>query len=196
MRKLVVLDFDGTIYNGDSMLDFAAFIDRKKYKRSLWKIFFPYLLCLIKLRKRDRLKKQFIRIHFKGKTRHELTELGEKFYKTHHMRCFESALNFIRTEHSNGSDLLILSGSCVEWLGYFSDKFEAKLLCTQLKYDENGICLGAIDGKNVVGQQKVKELQAFLDRSAPYDSIIAFGDTTSDALLVEVAHEFHRDYFR
>ncbi len=177
------------------MLDFAQFLDRKRFQKSLRSILIPYALKTVGLHSRDRLKERFIRGNFKGKSRSEMKEQGELFYQQHTARCFPSAIDFMVSEKDQGTDLLVLSGSSEEWLHPFCRQFGAELICTELEYTDDNVCTGKLKSANVVGKEKVHRLKKFLDQSTAYDLIIAYGDTKSDAHLKTVAHEFHRNFF-
>lgn len=195
MRKLAVLDFDGTIYRGDSMLDFAKFNSSKKYILSTFQIMLPYLMVLFGASSRNDLKAAFIKNNFNGLSKTDLLEKGKAFHKAHKKRCYLSAVRWMENEKREGTKLLILSGSFPEWLKPFADEFKAELISTQFLYGENNINLGSWKEKNVTGFVKREMLQSYLDREDKFDYIMAFGNSKSDEELAPIVDEYHRNYF-
>lgn len=192
--KLAVLDFDGTIYRGDSMREFAHFLNPAKYYFSLLKLLIPYIQFLFGNGDRDDLKELFLKSNFTGITRDQFTLKGRQFYEKNRNRCYPSAISWIEREKSESTQLLILSGSCTPWLLPFSRAFSADLICTQLAF-ENDICTGEWIGKNMTGITKKEALAAYLQQHPEIDYIIAFGDQKSDAISGVLADEYHENYF-
>ena len=120
MKKLVILDFDGTIYKGDSLLHFARFLNPVKYYGSLLLIAFPVLFSKLGLFSADRLKELFFKIHFRGFSQSELQERGQAFFKANRARLFSKAIDFIQSQQCD-SHCIVVSASCGEWLQPFYD---------------------------------------------------------------------------
>ncbi|MCR9173831.1 MAG: HAD-IB family phosphatase [bacterium] len=192
--KLAILDFDGTLYRGDSMRDFARFLNPGRYYFSLLKLLFVYLQVLTNNASRDDLKALFLKYNFQGYSEQELNEKGKKFYDKYVKRCYPSALEWIAREQRENTKLLILSGSCPPWLRPFSRAFGADLICTELSY-ENDICTGKWIGKNMTGEAKYEALKHYLSQFPEVDYSIAFGDKKSDAISGALADEYHQNYF-
>jgi HAD superfamily phosphoserine phosphatase-like hydrolase len=194
MKKLVILDFDGTIYNGDSMRDFARYLNPAIYLFSIVVIVFPALINALGIGSRDGLKRIFLRINFGRQTKEVMQEKGRAFFELNKKKCFKKAVDWI-AENKAEMHIIIVSGSCHEWLQPFADDFGLELLCTELAYDDHGNCSGEwVDG-NITGKDKVRVVKNAVEIQS-YDEIIAFGDQKSDALLSEIASEFHMNYFR
>lgn len=194
MKKLAVLDFDGTIYNGDSMLDFARFLNEKTYKRSLFRISGIYILTLLGLVNRNRLKAKFLKINFTGKPKDLLESKGVKFYQIFQSRLMPNAIKWIEKFQSEGHDIIIISGSCKEWLLPFCKALNSDLISTELAY-KNDLCTGKWASRNLTGEQKKIALKEYLKGKPNYDYIIAFGDKKSDKELKPVVNEYHHRYF-
>ena len=194
MKKLAILDFDRTIYKGDSMRDFARYLNPAVYLFSIAVVALPAALTFVGVGSRDSLKKVFLRINFGKQSREVLQKKGLQFFELNKKRYFAKALNWI-IENKSDTRMIIVSGSCPEWLQPFADDLGAELLCTELSYDENGICTGEWVDENITGEGKVRIVKQVVDLEA-YSKILAFGDQKSDAHLTEIADEFHLNYFR
>ncbi len=193
-KKLAILDFDGTIYRGDSMRHFARSLNAGKYYLSLAKLSIPYLQMLFGNGSRDELKALFLKYNFAGYSATELNDKGRQFYDKSIKRCYPSALEWVAREQRENTKLLILSGSCHPWLKPFARAFGADLICTELAY-ENDICTGEWIGKNMTGATKKEALQAYLQQHPEITYSIAFGDQKSDAISGALADEYHQNYF-
>jgi HAD superfamily hydrolase (TIGR01490 family) len=194
MTKLAVFDFDGTLYKGDSMRDFAKFLNPKQYYVSLIKLVVPYLKYVSGQLQRDDLKAAFLRLNFTGYPESELFEKGRAFAKGRLNRCYKTAVRWIAQEQNEGTRILILSGSCTPWLQPFADHFNADLICTELEF-ENGASTGKWKGKNMTGHTKKEALAKYLEQQETINYTLSFGDRNSDALAGALADEYHQNYF-
>lgn len=194
MNKLAILDFDKTIYRGDSMRDFARFLNPIVYLFSMTIVVFPTILFLVGLGSRDSVKKVFLRINFGKKSKELLYKKGLEFFLLYKKRYFKKALEWIE-KNKVDTRLLIVSGSCHEWLQPFADDLNAELLCTELEYDQNDICTGFWKNENVTGEGKVRIVRKFIQLKE-YSNIVAFGDQKSDSCLSVIADEFYLNYFQ
>lgn len=195
MKTLVILDFDGTIYQGDSMRDFARFLRPSAYYFFGALLLFPYLLSWLRLVRRDRIKQLFLRWNFKGMSKTEMQKAGINFYLKMQSKCYPKALDWIHEQHRLGTDLVLVSASCKEWLDPFAHSFQAEVLCTTLEYDLQEICTGNWIGKNVRGREKVEIVRRNIDLQQ-YKEIVAFGNEQADLHLSEIASSVHLNYFR
>ncbi len=194
MKKLVILDFDGTIYKGDSLLHFARFLNPAKYFGSLFIIAFPFVFSKLGLLSADRVKELFFKLHLKGFSQSELQERGNAFFQKHQSNLFPKAIDYLRKEQEQGTRCVVVSASAAEWLQPFCDFLQTELICTQLEYDSDNNCTGKIQGENVKGMAKITELKKVIDL-ADYDSVIAFGNSTEDRILATISQHYHHRFF-
>jgi len=193
LKKLIILDFDGTIYNGDSMLDFARFLNLKRYRFSFLVIAIPYALSLLNLISRNKVKQLFIKTNFKDYSETILNQKGVEFFKENKHKISPAFLDYIAVNSENHT-AIILSGSCQEWLLPFSEFLKLPLYSTQLSYNADQLCLGNWKGKNIIGREKVELVKKKFNLKE-FDEIIAFGDSKSDKFLEEICTTFHFRYF-
>ena len=193
MKNLIVLDFDGTIYRGDSMLDFAKFNNLFRYIVSLFVCSPLLVLSWIKIVKRDLLKKVFVFVNFKGKSKIYLNDQGVLFFKTKQSNLFPSALSYIKKKQLT-NDIVIVSGSFEEWLTPFCNSLNVPLICSKLLYDDHKNCTGKLLGNNIVGKEKVKVVKSNFDLSL-YEHVFSFGNSKSDQLLSQISTDyFHKKF--
>lgn len=194
VKRLVIADFDGTIYDGDSMRDFARFLDRRRYFLTLLLIAFPYMLSLLGMISTDKVKRTFLRRCFGGKSREELILAGKQFFEIYHSHLFPSAKSYFQARGEEGIRCVVVSASCREWLLPFCEALNVELLCTELEYDLNGRTTGNWKGANIKGKEKVALIQQQINL-AEYEEILAFGNSRSDKKMTTIAHTYYHCYF-
>lgn len=196
MKQLVILDFDGTLYRGDSMLDFARFLNAPRYYLSLGALVPLYLLTLIGMSPRSALKSQFISLNFRNKSKKELYHQGNLFFLQFRDRIYPGVSAYLKSlrERPLESELVVVSGSCAEWLTPFMDYLELSLLSAQLAYSPESMCLGKLHGDNISGPAKVRLILNTFDLSS-FQEVISFGNARSDHHLKKISTQYHHRYF-
>ena len=194
VKRLALFDFDGTIYKGDSMRDFACFLNRRKYYTTLVIIAIPYALSFLGIISGESVKRLFMKRCFGGKTKRELTVAGKDFFSKYHEHLFSSARTYIAACRKEGVRCVVVSASCSEWLLPFCEALEVELLCTELEYSPDKTATGNWTGQQVKGKGKVAIVRSRLPLSE-YDEISAFGDSAADKALKTVAHSYYHCYF-
>lgn len=194
VKKLALFDFDGTIYDGDSMRDFARFLNKKRYYAALLLIAVPYLLSLLRLVSTEGVKRTFMRRCFGGKTVAELTASGRSFFEEYHTHLYASARSYIAARREEGIRCVVISASCREWLLPFCEALDVELICTELDYGADDKATGNWCGENMKGKEKVAAIRKRINLSE-YEEIHAFGNSRADRKLAAVAHVYHHCYF-
>ena len=172
-----VYDFDGTIYNGDSGVDFVKFMFRKKKMLVL-----KYLVFSLKYTIRYKLKK----ISFKEMKQNlfafvkevdNLKSFTEEFAEIHKNNIKDYYLSLRR------DDDLIISASLDFYLIPLCNKMNINnVLCT--KYDvENGMIIG----ENCKGDEKVRRFNEAYGSNAVIEN--AYGDSKNDVPIIKRALE-------
>lgn len=106
----------------------------------------------------------------------------------------KGALEKIAWHRSQGHEIVLVSASPEHWLKDWCDQQQMHCLATQLETKE-GYVTGKIIGKNCHGAEKVTRIQARYDLSA-YQEIHAYGDTSGDLPMLELAPFKHYKPFR
>lgn len=194
MTELVLLDFDGTIYRGDSLLHFTRFRNPVKYVFSLFVIVFPFTLSRLRLWSPDRVKNLFLRMHFRNETRNRLLTDGNLFFESHQHLLLPSAVAYIRKQRSAHVRCIVVSASCREWLEPFCKALDCELICSELAFTVDDHCTGRLSGRNIKGHEKVLAVRGQVDLSL-YTTVTVFGNTTSDQSLKEIATHYHHRFF-
>ncbi len=170
-----VYDFDGTIYNGDSGVDFVKFMFRKKKMLVL-----KYLLMSLKYFIRYKTKK----ISFKEMKQNlfafvkeidDLKSFTEEFAEIHKNNIKNYYLSLRK------DDDLIISASLDFYLIPLCNKMNINnIICT--KYDVKD---GKIVGENCKGIEKVKRFDELYGKDAMIEN--AYGDSKNDVPIIKRA---------
>lgn len=169
-----VYDFDGTIYNGDSTIDFYLYTLKKnplilKYapKQAL-----GFMLYAIKQIKKTQLKEYFFSF-LKGITAEKLVE---GFWNENEHKIYQWYLN------QKKSDDIIISASPEFLLKPICNRIEVeKLLATKVE-----ISSGNIEGENCYGHEKLRRLKEEWN-IVKIDEF--YSDSLSDLPLADIAEK-------
>ena len=168
-----VYDFDGTIYDGDSTVDFVkySFKKRKKTLIVLPRFLISCFLYLIKVHDKDTLKSNLFRIVLYID---DLDRFVDEFWDIH-----EKKIKNFYLKQKKKSDLIV-SASPTFLLNNISKREKFKLIATEVD-----LKTGKIIGKNCHGEEKVKRI-----KKEGIKSINSFySDSQSDLPLAKLARK-------
>ncbi len=83
----------------------------------------------------------------------------------------------------------IVSASPKNWIEPWAAPLGINVLSTNLEI-KNGMITGKIEGKNCNGPEKVNRIKEHINLDS-YDEIIAYGDTSGDLPMFEIATSTH-----
>lgn len=194
--QLVTVDFDGTLFQGDSFkLMFQA--GKKEFGIREWTtvtIGSLQALLLGALKGKNALRIQFFKSFaktFKGKTETELASFFEHLIEAGQADINQELVALIQKEQAKGNQVMILSGALTPFLHALTDKLELEvsIVGTDLAFDPSGKCTGGI-GTVVNGEEKVQAVKSWLQQSGknPVEiKIWAYADSESDVPLLHYA---------
>lgn len=169
-----VYDFDGTIYDGDSTVDFYLFCLRKR----------PQLTSSLLANSVDairflahRLESKEFKERFLGRIlpRIAVGQMVEDFWKTYKKRVKKWYLEAKRP------DDVIISASPEFLLRPICDDLGVELIATDMD-----VCTGAIVGNNMRGEEKVRAFRSRFGNTVP-DAF--YTDSMSDAPMMDASCE-------
>lgn len=148
MDKRNVFDFDGTIYDGDSSIDFFLFALKKK-KRLIFHIpiiiFYYILLCFHRIKK-EKMKE----IYFSFLKKFTIKDhLVEEFWITHNHKLKPELIKLVKEEKS-----CIITASPEFLVAYPFAKSKIKVIGTDINQKN-----GRVTGKNCESKEKIKRLK-------------------------------------
>lgn len=132
-----VFDFDNTLYNGESSVDFAIFMIKSNYKIIFWlpRIFWNlllYKLCIIKKDKMENTINKFIKRFFSNKS--EINKLVLEFWKVNEKKLYFDIISDIKEE-----DIII--SACPDFiLNKIINKLgTANFICSKVDIDKKKV---------------------------------------------------------
>lgn len=195
MKKyLVLFDFDGTLSDRDSLIDF--FIFTHGVSRFFWNILLSLPVILIwklgildvekgKLHVINRFYKNWTRIKLNQKATAYLHERLPKILRN-------GAIDLIKSYQTEGNTIVIVSANIDIHLRAFCEYYNLDLICTELQF-ENDIYIGRFATKDCNRQEKVVRVRKSYNKSN-YQKTIAFGNSKGDKAMLDWADEGHYRY--
>lgn len=194
--KLAIFDFDGTITNRDSLLEFIKFaIGYKRFIIGL--LVLSPILFLYKLRiiANDRAKQYFFSWYFRGMKQKDFMVIAQEYSLEKLNKIVrQKALERIRWHKHEGHTIVVVSASLECWLRPWCEKYGIALLGTKIKID-HGIITGKFLTKNCYGIEKVHRIKEKYTLEK-YDYIYAYGDSEGDREMLNIANERYYKPFR
>lgn len=194
--NLALFDFDGTITNKDSLVDFIQYaVGKPKYYLGLL-IQSPMLIAYkLKLLSNSRAKEKLLSHFFKGWSIDDFTKQANTYSNTVLPKIVRTqALEEIKAHQEKGHHIIIVSASIECWLQAWCLHHSIELLSTRLEVKDN-IITGKFSTPNCFGIEKVNRVKEKHDLSQ-YQHIYAYGDSSGDKELLELAHECFYKPFR
>ncbi|MBP3776581.1 MAG: HAD-IB family hydrolase [Prevotella sp.] len=193
MRKIVAFDFDGTLTNKDSLLEFIRHV---RGTTALWCGFLRYapilVLMLLKCCPHGKAKEKIFSYFFKGMSINEFNAVCQQFAASHRHLLRPKGVAAIEEAQAAGAAVVIISASVDNWVQPFFPT--VKVLGTQIEV-RDGQLTGRFLTENCFGQEKVNRLLAVYPDRADYH-LTAYGDSQGDRELLAFADEAYYKPFR
>ena len=168
-----IYDFDKTIYDGDSSIDFFKYsiLKNKKNLFLVPSIGITYILYLLKLKDKATLKSKFFSV---VKNIENIDEVIEEFWEKHSKKIKKFYID------NHQSEDIIISASPEFLLKGICDKLDVNLIASN--FDKK---TGALIGNNCYGDEKVRRLKEIgIERCDKF-----YSDSKSDTPLKLIAKE-------
>ena len=186
-KRLALFDFDGTITNKDTLIDFIIYTHGFTSFIFGFTLMLPYLIGYkLKIIPNYRAKERVLEYFYKGLELQELERQGREYVKTKLPPLLRaSAMAKIEEHKSAGDRVVVISASSDIWIKEFIAQNNIEIIATRLEVID-GVLSGKIDGKNCFGLEKVNRLKEYLDVTE-YEEIIAYGDSSGDKEMLSFA---------
>jgi phosphatidylglycerophosphatase C len=194
-KNLALFDFDGTITNKDSFLEFIKFY-RGLYSYIIGLIVFLPTFLLVKagVIKNWKAKEKVLTYFFKNEPVKEFCLKCSEFSTKVIPNLLKSdAIRTITDHLGKGDRVIIISASFENWLFDWCKSMNLELIGSKIEV-RDGLVTGKIDGKNCYGAEKVNRLKQYLDISQ-FSEIYMYGDSKGDQQLLEIANHKYYKYF-
>lgn len=188
---LVLFDFDGTITTKDTLIEFVRFYrGHRKYIESMVMLSPILGMYALKIIPNWKAKQYFLSRHFRGENIDKFNARCSEFStKVLPSLIRPKAHAAIKSYREQNVTMAVVSASAENWVKPFCDQYGLLCLATKLEV-KNQVITGRLSGKNCYGDEKVCRIKEQFDLSA-FNQIIAYGDSSGDREMLELAHQAH-----
>ncbi len=196
MKKLVLFDFDGTITTKDTLIEFILFYrGRHQYLLGIVMLAPMLALYVTKLIPNWKAKQHFLSHYFKGENVDTFNSRCRDFStKVLPALIRPQALEAIEEYRKQNVTMAVVSASAENWIKPWCDRYGMLCLASKLEVKDGNIT-GKLNGRNCYGDEKVCRIKEQFNLS-DYQEIIAYGDTSGDKEMLELAHQTFFKPFR
>lgn len=196
--KVAVFDFDGTIFNDETVPFLARQWYKLGYSKLTWfKAFFKMMFILAKYKSKIdkkydkevfRAEATMIFLHiFDGMTMDEIKAFFNKCSEEIHSLLNKDVMDEFLRKKEEGYYTILLSGCFSEMLSQITDTYIFdKVICSNINYKDNYIDTSK-DVEIVSGKNKLKHLFLNMDKEEiEFDKSYAYADSYYDRDLLEL----------
>ncbi len=195
MKTIAFIDFDGTIYDGDSMLEFAKILRGDTFvKKALFKCSFNIFMKKLGLRPSQKAKEQFLSYILNGIDDKSIALAVQELTKSFDGRIYKTAAQELAFLEKQNTQIVIVSASCELWLKPWSEGRSYELVSSKLERVNNTYS-GKLIGKNCKGEEKVNRIKASYNLK-DFDKIYCYGNDASDEPMIELANQETKVLYR
>jgi phosphatidylglycerophosphatase C len=192
---LALFDFDGTITQKDTFIEFLKFTHGKIIFSLYFLMLSPVLILLkLKLIPNWRAKEIVLSFFYRSYKRDTLEKLGNEFINKIDKLVYTEAKNKINFHKESGDRVIVVSASCNIWIKPWCNKNQIELISTDLLFIDNKFS-GKLNGKNCYGAEKVVRITQLLNLNE-FKYIYAYGDSKGDKEMLSIANEMFYKHFK
>ncbi|MDE0470536.1 MAG: HAD family hydrolase [Ekhidna sp.] len=186
-KDLLLVDLDGTLYLGDSLLDFLLFTQKKITLFTALIIFMPRLIAInLKITSVAKVKESVIARFFKGFSRSSLNKMGQMYAEAYLQKKINISL-FSIIKNFPGRKIIV-TASLEWWVAGLANLMGLEFICTLPKHSktQNKPYTGFFATPNCSFEEKVRRIKLKVNL-IDHPSIYAFGNTKSDHAMLRLA---------
>ena len=186
MKTLYAFDFDGTITNRDTLLEFIRHVFGTP--RMVWgfALCLPWIILMrLGLYDNGKAKQRVFSHFFKGMSIDDFNDYGRRFAESHrHIIRPDMAALLVGLQQEQ-ADVVVVSASITNWVRPFFDTS-----CLTVIGTEAEVYAGRLTGRfatpNCYGPEKVRRLLEVRPDRSEYE-LIAYGDSRGDREMLQLA---------
>lgn len=192
-KKLIVYDFDKTIYGGESGTNFFTYY-LKKYplKAILFGLTYlkEVLLYLIKITDLKRLKERFF-IFLESHSNEEIEKIVDGFWKEYGKKMYSWTQEELRKNKKEADMVIVTSATPLFLLERLIPEMGYDMVFgTEFQGDGEEKFVAEIKGENNKGMEKVKKLNKWAkENNIEYEIIKFYSDSLADKPLYDIAEK-------
>lgn len=191
-RELVLFDFDGTITNRDSFIDFIRYYHgNTSFITGFVRLLPILLLYKAKVIPNWKAKEKVITYFFGQESFAKFQAVCDDYSANRIPKIVRpKALERLKEHIKKGDKVYLVSASAENWLSSWCCSLGIDLIATKLEV-KNGKVTGKINGLNCYGKEKVNRIKAMLSLD-DFQQIHCYGDSSGDHDMLAIAH--HKNY--
>lgn len=183
-KALVLVDFDHTLYLGDSLLDFTKQYKRNWFYINLFQLLPQYFLFKVGFLSSHQFKELFLKKNFKDEDYdvfcNKCFHFSEEIAKKTDRNLFKTLKKHNELQH----DIFIVSASFSEWILPWASQFNIKVISSKLEVTNCKIT-GKILGKNCNYEEKVDRIKEEINLDV-FSEIYVYGNGKGDLAMMEL----------
>ncbi len=194
--RLELYDFDGTITQKDTLIEFLKFYRGKlKFYLGFIKVAPKIILFYAGIITNVNLKEQVLTNFFKGEPISDFNNKCAEFCELKlPLILRKSAITSITNSIEEKNRIVVVSASPENWIKPWTDKMGIELLATKLEVLNNRLT-GKLNGPNCYGPEKVNRIKKQIELE-DYKEINVYGDSEGDKEMLALGtRKFYR-YFK
>jgi phosphatidylglycerophosphatase C len=195
-KDLAFFDFDGTITNKDTLIEFIKFTKGRFLLYSGFILNLPYLIAYrFRIISNQRAKERLLTFFFHNISAQQFekhcTEFSDQLLPSLLRR---GALQEIKRLKEENVTVVVVSASPENWIQKWTSENRLTLIASKLEVS-NGLVTGKILGKNCNGDEKVSRIMQEFDL-ARFNIVAAYGDAVGDKPMLRLAKKSFYKYFQ
>ncbi|MDR0746479.1 MAG: HAD-IB family hydrolase [Helicobacteraceae bacterium] len=195
MKALALFDFDGTISDRDSMIDFIRFaFGGRRFLIGVCRLSGVIAKYALRLTSDTQAKRRVLTRFFGGYDYDRLLEIADRYAAERIGKIIRpKALEKIEWHLSEGHEIAVVSASVEIWLQKWCKDLGLTLIATKPEIINNRFT-GALSSPNCKGEEKIRRIKEIYDLSK-FETIYAYGDSPPDRPMLALAqHSFYKPF--
>ncbi|MBO4380426.1 MAG: HAD-IB family phosphatase [Muribaculaceae bacterium] len=195
-RKILFVDFDGTLIRRDSLFMFLRFVRRRRGKRFGMnaKMIATCAAYALRMISAGDAKCRLLTTVAKGLYKESFERICADFVGEIEDSVNSAVLKDVEKRRMAGEEVVIVSASVRDWLEPYAVQKGFGLICTEVAIDGNPIERVKLATPNCRGKEKVRRIERWLSEKYPNCSrcdfhITAIGNGRGDKEMFEFADE-------
>lgn len=192
---IAFLDFDGTVTNKDSLLEFIKYCKGTPAFYLGFLLHAPILVAYkLNIISNHRAKEIMLKYFFGKMSIEQFNEYCVSFNREVMPSLIRpKALIEIDKLKQAGAEVVIVSASPEYWLNFWCSSMNLNCIATRLVTSDNKLT-GKIDGKNCHGEEKVRRINEKYNLDT-FSSVYCYGDTPGDKYMLSLGnYRFYKPF--
>lgn len=194
-RGFAVFDFDGTLYRGDSLIDFARFFaGRRRFASAVLRSLPKLLAWKLGLCSNSTAKQCLFSHIFKGFDYDRFVEAGERFASVINSEINPEVVAALERHLRQGDTTVIATASMAEWISPWAVSIGVdQVIATKPEISDNRRLTGRFATPNCHGVEKLRRISQAIPR-LDFALTTVYTDSMADRPLLDAAgHRFTVD---